>query len=264
MDFLRFDHDDDQMAARQVGAFPDRKHADIILNHDTTATTRNGEIKFMFLRDVFSRELLKPAYTDWKHVTGLLSNRVDVVGTAQLPRSKNKAGIPSPRWGVYAGVLKDVKGRQGRLGWDGPGHPTPLTLRHPEMLDRNRPLIERADTYYAEYLPIYYAIQRAAVEQTPDARLWNTAFTMVYIIRNHRCAYHRDTGNLRGGMTCLVPMGKFSGGELVFPRWRIAIAFKPGDLLLFDPQQLHGNLPFEGERISAAFYCARRIADCGK
>jgi hypothetical protein len=33
--------------------------------------------------------------------------------------------------------------------------------------------------------------------------------------------------------------------------------------LLFDPQQLHGNLPFEGERLSAAFYCAGRIADCG-
>ena|ERR1700674_384588 len=42
-----------------------------------------------------------------------------------------------------------------------------------------------------------------------------------------------------------------------------AFAFTPGDLLLFDPQQLHGNLPFEGERLSAIFYCERRIADCG-
>jgi len=33
---------------------------------------------------------------------------------------------------------------------------------------------------------------------------------------------------------------------------------------LFDPQQLHGNLPFEGERISAAFYCSRHIANSGK
>jgi hypothetical protein len=48
------------------------------------------------------------------------------------------------------------------------------------------------------------------------------------------------------------------------PRWRIAFALQPGDLLLFDPQQLHGNLPFKGRRLSAAFFCARRIAKCGK
>jgi hypothetical protein len=132
------------------------------------------------------------------------------------------------------------------------------------MLDRNRRVIERANSIYAEYLPTYYAIQRAAVEQMPASRLWKTAFTTVYVIRNHRCAYHRDRGNLHGVMSCLMPMGKFTGGELALPRWRVAIAFKAGDLLLFDPQQVHGNLPFEGERLSAALYCAGWIADCGK
>jgi hypothetical protein len=65
-------------------------------------------------------------------------------------------------------------------------------------------------------------------------------------------------------MTALVPMGEFTDGGLVLPRYRIAIAFKPGDLLLFDPQEVHGNLPFTGKRLSLALYCARCIADCGK
>ncbi len=65
-------------------------------------------------------------------------------------------------------------------------------------------------------------------------------------------------------MTAILPMGKFSGGELVLARWRVAIAYKPGDLLFFDPQCLHGNLPFKGERLSAAFYCAGKIAHCAK
>jgi hypothetical protein len=65
-------------------------------------------------------------------------------------------------------------------------------------------------------------------------------------------------------MTALMPMGKFTGGNLVLPRWRIAFALRPGDLLLFNPQELHGNLPIIGERISAAFYCAAGIAECGK
>ena len=65
-------------------------------------------------------------------------------------------------------------------------------------------------------------------------------------------------------MSAVVSMGTFTGGELVLPRWRIAIANRPGDLLLFDSQQLHGNLPFAGDRLSAIFYCERRIADCGE
>jgi hypothetical protein len=85
----------------------------------------------------------------------------------------------------------------------------------------------------------------------------------VYIIAGLRCAYHADDANLPGVLSAITPMGEFTGGEIVLARWRIAIAFKPGDLLLFDPQQLHGNLPVVGERLSAIFYCARRIADDG-
>jgi hypothetical protein len=67
-----------------------------------------------------------------------------------------------------------------------------------------------------------------------------------------------------GGMTTFLATGNFMGGELVLLRWRIAFALKPGDLLFFNPQEIHGNLPFEGKRLSAAFYCTGGIADCGK
>jgi hypothetical protein len=131
------------------------------------------------------------------------------------------------------------------------------------MLDQNEQLIKRVDELYAQHMPSFYAIQRAEVEKAPCWRLWNTAFTTVYIIKKLRSAYHPDRGNLRGVMSAITPMGRFTGGELILPRWRLCIAYKPGDLLLFDPQQLHGNLPFDGERLSATFYCERRIADCG-
>jgi hypothetical protein len=132
------------------------------------------------------------------------------------------------------------------------------------MLEGNERLVKLVDQLYAQYLPTFYAKQRAEVEKVPRWTLKKTAFTTIYIAKNFRTAYHADRGNLRGVMTCLMPMGKFSGGELVLARWRVAVAFKPGDLLLFDPQQFHGNLPIVGERVSAAFYCARHIAKCGK
>jgi hypothetical protein len=57
-------------------------------------------------------------------------------------------------------------------------------------------------------------------------------------------------------------MGDFDGAELELPRFRLAVAFKPGDLLIFNPGELHGNLPFKGERISMALNCGGWIAKC--
>ena len=59
----------------------------------------------------------------------------------------------------------------------------------------------------------------------------------------------------------MTAAGDFSGGELVLPRFRIAFALRPGDLLIFDAEEVHGNLPIIGERVSLALYCGRWISD---
>lgn len=256
-----------EVAAKLVGQFPDRSHAARAIDADTKVIAPDGTVGAVLLCKAIPSELHNRAFELWKPVDGLLSNRATAVGTLSLPRSISKDGTPSPRSGVNVHVLDIVEARQGILGYvDRPSRKkTTLTKHCPEMLDGNRRLIERVDALYAQHMPHLYAQQRAEVEKAgPQWRLWATAFSTVYLAKNFRTAYHTDRGNLLGVMSALMPTGDFTGGELVLPRWRIAIAFKPGDLLLFDPQQLHGNLPFEGERISAAFYCSRHIADCGK
>jgi thymine dioxygenase / DNA helicase len=166
-------------------------------------------------------------------------------------------------------MLKKRGVRHGMLGYldatqDKSFHKTRLTKKHPKMLRRNKTLIELVDKLYKQYLRDIYALQRTEVKKAPRCRLWHTAFSTIYLAKNFRTAYHTDHGNLRGVMTALLAMGNFTGGELVLPRWRIAFALRPGDVLFFDPQHLHGNVPFEGKRLSAAFFCAGRIAKCGK
>jgi hypothetical protein len=252
-------------AAKLVGQFPDSSHATQTLDADTKVIAPNGRVIAVFLPGVLLPELYGLAYELLKRADDRVDNRATAVGTLSLPKSVNLDGTLSRRSGVNARVMDVIEARQGVLGYLGrPCRMTPLTIKHPEMLDGNRRLVQIVDELYKEHLPTFYAKQWAAVERIPHWRLWHTAFTTVYVAKNFRTAYHYDTGNMRGVMSALMPMGKFTGGELVLPRWRIAIAFKPGDLLLFDPQQLHGNLPFKGERLSAIFYCARRIADCGK
>jgi hypothetical protein len=253
------------------GQFADPSHVRWTLKKDTKVIVPDGSIGAILLRNAIPPALHKLAYELWKTVDELPSNRAVAVGTPSLPRQRNDRTL-SERQGVHKIVLAALKKQhvgQGTLGYldakpDQPCHKTPLTKKHPEMLDGNERLVKLVDELYKQYLPTFYAKQQAEMEKAWRWRLWSTVFSTIYLARNFRTAYHRDSGNLLGVMSALMPLGNFTGGELVLPRWRIAIAFKSGDLLFFNPQELHGNLPIEGERLSAAFYCERRIATCGK
>jgi hypothetical protein len=263
-------HDYKEATAALRGKYPAPSHADQTIDQDTVLIAPDGSIPAVLVTKQISPELYKPAYELWKSVDELPSNRATAVGSPSLPRCR-KDGTLSDRRGVPKPVLEILKGqdvRQGTLGYldatpDQRCHKTPLSNKRPEMLDRHERLIKRVDELYARCMPSLYRRQRAEVGKVPHWHLWDTVFTTIYIIKNLRTAYHTDTGNLRGVMSAMMPMGTFTGGELILPRWRIAIALRPGDVLFFDPQQLHGNLPFVGERLSAIFYCERRIADCG-
>lgn len=144
-----------------------------------------------------------------------------------------------------------------------PCRKTPFTREHPEFLARHRAFVERVSDLYKEYRPTDYTEQAAVIEKVPRFRLWQTPFSSIYIAKNWQTNFHRD-GNLPDALTALTVMGRHEGGELVIARWRIGFALRPGDLLFFDAEQLHGNLPFRGKRLSAAFICARGIGDCGE
>lgn len=262
MKTILLQHDYEKAAAKLASRFPAPSHADQFIRCDTELRSPNdGVVTALLLCNVIPPELHKVACELFRTVNRPPSNRPTAMGTVSLPRSTSKDGAPSPRSGVNKLVLDASGAKVGRVGWDGPDHEAPLTIDHREMLLGNEPLIKLVDELYKRFLSTFYAKQALALAKVPHCRLFGTSFSTIYIAKNFRTAYHRDTGNLPGAMTCLVPLGNFVGGELVLARWRIAIAFKPGDLLLFDPQQLHGNLPIIGQRLSAAFYCAARVAN---
>jgi len=269
MEQLVLKHDYKAATVELSGQYAAPSHADRTISQDTVVIAPDGRIIAVLVTQQIDPELYTRAYELWKSVDELPDNRATAVGSRSL-RRLNKDGSLGERRGVPRNVLAVLKAqgvRQGVLGYldatrDAPCHKTWLTEDRPGLLKRNKRLIERVDELYSRNLPTPYARQRAEVDKVPCWRLWDTVFSTIYLAMNFRTAYHHDSGNLKGVMTALMPMGQFTGGELVLPRWRIAFALRPGDLLLFDPQQLHGNLPFVGERLSAAFYCERRIGDC--
>jgi len=264
MQTLWLRHDFSKAAEKLAGKFPDSSHAEQFRVEDTTWVSPDGETVAVLLCGAIPPELHLRALELLKDVNDFPSNRVTAMGTRSLARSIGRDGTPSPRSGVNVRVLRASPARQALLGWDRPGHETPQTVRHREMLNGNRALIELADRIYKRHLPIAYAKQRVEIEaKAPHYRLWKTTFTGLYVAKKFRTAYHRD-GNLKGAMTAITPLGSFVGGALVLLRWRVAIPYKCGDLLLFNSEELHGNLPFKGERLSAAFFCGAWVAHCGE
>jgi hypothetical protein len=265
---LRLSRGYQEAADKLIGQFADPSNAELTIDADTTLLA-DGAVRAVFLRNAIPSNLHKLAFEFWKSVDEPLTNRPAATGTKSRHRSVGRDGSLSRRRGVNAHVekvLKEQGAAQGVLGWDARnGGLTPLTIKHRELLDGNGQLIELVDSLYARHVPSLYAIQRVEVQKNPDSLcpLGLTAFSNIYILKQWATAYHKDDNNLPGVLTAIMACGTFIGGALVLPRWQISIPYQPGDLILFDPQQVHGNLPFKGRRISAAFYCSRHIADSG-
>jgi hypothetical protein len=260
------DWDFAEKAERLRNSVPQTDHARQILDYDFRLRAMDGSVVALLLRDVIPAKLHRRAFRSWySRVNSHVTNRPEVLGTVSMSKSTCRDGAPSGFKGVNDEILNSTPAGtalQETLGCSSKGIITPMTEKHPDMLEDNRELIELLDWQFKKHLPQFREKALTEIKKAPkQCRLLKTAFTSIYLLKSWSSRYHKDSNNLRGVLTALTPFGDFDGGELVLPRWAIAIALKPGDLLFFDPQQVHGNLLFKGKRISAAFYCARRVAD---
>jgi hypothetical protein len=255
-----------QAAANLERQFPDPRHIKRTIHESCLLMTLAGDTPVLFLKACIDLKLCADAYRIAVTMDDSVEKRSAVLGSEPMPRIKNngRRGAYNVTPDTVMDVLEPYNVRQGILGAVGgkprrPAQLSKLTRDRPKLLNHLRDLCEEIDDIHAKYLPTPYALQRAEVKKSPEFRLWRTALSSLYIPKNLRCGYHRDSCNLLGTMTALLALGNFSGGELVFPRWRIAIALEPGDLLFFNPQELHGNLVIDGQRASIAAYCARNL-----
>jgi hypothetical protein len=125
------------------------------------------------------------------------------------------------------------------------------------------PFLETLNEGYKKLLPWRWGNQRAAADKLDHRFLvGNTVFTTITVNNTFRTAAHRDAGDLHTGFSNLLVLsndGRFTGGYLIIPEFRVAINVRPGDLLLINNHDcIHGNTPIiaeEGsERISLVCY----------
>lgn len=151
---------------------------------------------------------------------------------------------------------------------------TAFNINHPELFEAARPYIETIDAVFKREAPERYAAQLKVVQETSsDFFISGTAFTTITVNRNWQTAVHKDQGDYRRGFGVMAVLegpkkkGHYEGCFLCFPKYRVAVDMRMGDVLLADVHEWHGNTPLVGhgeyERISCVFYYREGMRECG-
>jgi hypothetical protein len=151
---------------------------------------------------------------------------------------------------------------------------TQYSTEDPKRWARALPFIQAVGNLFKETVPDRYAAQLGEAQRTHPAYIIpGTPFTTITVNNTVAGAYHTDKGDFSGGFGVIVVMrrGMFRGAELGFPKYGVAADLQHGDIIFFDPHEVHGNVPFsetvgrEGEdfvRVSMVFYFRTRMVEC--
>ena len=152
------------------------------------------------------------------------------------------------------------------------GRATSYTAKNPEKFALAYPFLQTLSNGFRDLLPQRYESQMKAARQVdPRFLVPETPFTTVTVNKTFRTAAHYDVGDLNSGLSNLLTLsndGRYSGGYLIAPEYRVAVNPRPGDLLLINNHDvMHGNTPIvceEGsERISLVCYFREKMLELG-
>lgn len=277
-DLLTLDH-----PAREPGYAlrrADRKLLDVkILNPKNTNYVEvyrpRGTLLAVLIKECLDPKLIADTYKLLRTVNGDPKNRPGIIGEKARQPLVRTDGSLSERTGIVPdAVLKAYGGKADMLGhyrWVKPPNPsaakcsvTAWTKRKPDLYAKVLRFVKEINDIYKTHLPNEYARQKEYVDTIEeDFKIKGTAFTTLYVLKNAPTATHVDTFDYPGAFGVMTTLGDFQGGEICFPRYRIAIDYQPGDLLLADVHQLHGNFPLlSGERVACVLFVRKGIHKC--
>jgi len=152
------------------------------------------------------------------------------------------------------------------------GRATSYTEHRFETFAKAFPFLQQLNDAFREILPWRWNNQNEAARKIDPAFLVpETVFTTITVNKSFRTAAHLDAGDFSDGLSNLSVLsndGRYTGGYLVLPEYRVAVNIRPGDLLLINNHEvIHGNTPIvceEGsERISLVCYLREGMLNLG-
>jgi hypothetical protein len=242
-----------------------------------TAYKPDGSILFVLLKgallNVLSQKELDSAYELLRTVSGNLSNRPDIIGEKMRMPGIRKNGTASNFKMAPPAVVTAMGGNSDLLGFykyknPAPGvldcAPTAWTIGKPNIYGDAQRFIYAVDEVYRTVLPDEHRTQMEYVRAIPPVlRIGKTAFTTLYILKNAPTAIHIDKFDYAKSFGVMATLGDWKGNAIVWPKYRIGVDYRPGDVLLGDVHEYHCNLPrLSGERVSCIFFVRTGMHQC--
>ena len=261
--------------------------------------TRAREPLFILLKNVLPKDLLdavrpivRKAATQRKIAGG---NRGVAAGTGMVERKKRSGGMSTIRGAPNLEDLSDEDYARLRSATDGTfgfnargvrgGQVYPCRITHYSgALPRDFALMgvlarTVAEAFKRSWVGTKWEAQFAKAGRTSPTWLIRTSegitpFTTITCNRSWRTAAHVDKGDLKEGFGVMCCLGDFGGCDLVFPRYKVAVRYREGDVLLANVHEVHGNTPLlnadgsvpivgrEPERLVCVFYYQEKMEQC--
>jgi hypothetical protein len=111
-------------------------------------------------------------------------------------------------------------------------------------------LVRFLEKWYKKFAPDEWAKMTKLTQKIPEHERIGQAWHSVQVNYDYPSKYHRD-GTDADNYSGVVPVGDFTGGEIVMPAWRAGFAAVEGDFVFLTQKEFHGNLPIQsGHRLS--------------
>ena len=152
------------------------------------------------------------------------------------------------------------------------GRATSYTRDNFDKFQMSYPFLQNLAKGFKDLLPWRFNNQmEAASKLDPRFLVPGTPFTTITVNKTFRTAAHYDAGDLNEGLSNLLTLsndGRYTGGYLIAPEYRVAVNVRPGDLLLINNHEvMHGNTEIKceegSERVSLVCYFREKMLELG-
>ena len=148
---------------------------------------------------------------------------------------------------------------------------TTWTAAHPVEFAALNPMLRDVAGHLQREVPDRFAVQMVQASRTrPEWVIPGTPFTTLTVNLSYPTGVHTDKGDLESGFSTITCFrtGSFDGGRLAFPKYRLAVDLRDGDLILMDAHEYHGNTRLtnesdDAERITVVAYYRTKMCACG-
>ena len=256
----------DEELQDKVGKVITEKDYNVLLTGASKVYKPDGKLLCIYLPGAIPQKLRDLSYPVLHEIRDKTDNRGLASGSERIARPGGRgAGRARP-------VASSIIGYFERMGGRFPFcRTTAWTGKNANKFKEIFPLFKHLESEFKQYVPDRYARQKRRAEATePDWVIGDTPWTTVTVNNTYPTGVHKDQGDLDEGFSNLVVLrkGKYSGGHLTFPRFRLAVNMGDGDLLLMDAHEWHGNTQLQlesedAERISLVLYYRTNMLACG-